>query len=202
MEIKGKKILIVEDNPIIAADLESFLSSEGLDVVAVAHEASHALDHLNKPDIEFAILDIHLGTGPSGLDIAEVIHEKYHLPYIFLTSFDDEATLAEAQRHAPYGYLVKPFQERTILATIKMALLNFEKSKNQLDSSRDHIDSISTSPLTEQEHTVLKKLLEAKSYKQIAASCFISINTVKFHAKNIYAKLDVSSRIELISKLG
>jgi len=168
------------------------------DISAVAHSASEAYDALVNKDINFALLDIHLGPGPSGLDVANVIHTKYHLPYIFLTSFDDDATLAEAQKHAPYGYLVKPFQERTVLSTIKMAKANFDKMKQSgvaLDIDTIQIFDV----LSKQEKAIALELIHGKSYKQISASLFISINTVKFHAKNIYMKLNIEGRAALAS---
>lgn len=197
-DVKDIKILVVEDNPIIAADLESYLESEGFCISAIAHTASEAYDALSSREVNFAMLDIHLGAGPSGLDIANVIHTKYHLPYIFLTSFDDNATMEEAQKHAPYGYLVKPFQERTVLSTIKMAKANFDRmnlSKTQLENgSVPAFDGLS-----KQEKAIANELIKGKSYKQIATDLFISINTVKFHAKNIYLKLHIEGRAALAS---
>lgn len=196
-ELKDIKILIVEDNPIIAEDLRSFLESESFRIEGVAHNAVDALDALSSRNVNFAILDIHLGTGQNGLDIAEVIHEKYKIPYIFLTSFDDDATLEEAQKHAPYGYLIKPFQERTVLTTIKLAIGNhrhFQES-DKLDLSI--IKAKASSELSEQEVKIIEDLLVGSSYKQIAGNLFISINTVKYHAKNIYLKLNIKGRAEL-----
>lgn len=197
-QAKDIKILIVEDNPLIAADLESFLESEGFYISAVAHSASQAYDALMNRDINFAMLDIHLGSGPSGLDVANVIHSKYHLPYIFLTSFDDDETISEAQRHAPFGYLVKPFQERTVLSTIKLAKANFDR--NNASKSELKVDSIPAfDNLSKQEKAITNELILGKSYKQISSTMFISINTVKFHAKNIYLKLQIQGRAQLAS---
>lgn len=192
------KMLIVEDNALIAADLGFYLESEGFYISAIAHSASQAYDALMNREINFAMLDIHLGPGPSGLDIANVIHSKYHFPYIFLTSFDDDATITEAQKHAPYGYLVKPIQERTVLSTIKLAKANFERtnaSKSQIEKAAIPAFDV----LSKQEKTIANELIIGKSYKQISSSLFISINTVKFHAKNIYLKLQIEGRAELAS---
>lgn len=197
-DVKDIKILIVEDNPIIAADLESYLESEGFGISAIVHNASDAYDALLNKEVNFAMLDIHLGSGPSGLDIANVIHTKYHLPYIFLSSFDDNATIEEAQKHAPYGYLVKPFQERTVLSTIKMAKANFDRMNN-VSSKMGPASFPSFDCLSKQEKAITTELLKGKSYKQISSDLFISINTVKFHAKNIYLKLDIDGRAELAS---
>ncbi len=114
MSDSNLNILIVEDDPIIAEDLNSLLQESGYTVAAVAHDVETALEDLNKIHIDFAILDIHLGEGETGIDIAEAIHTNYNIPYIFLTSFYDDTTLSAAKQFSPYGYLVKPFQDRTL----------------------------------------------------------------------------------------
>lgn len=193
--------MIVEDDPLIAADLNSFLNSEGYNIVGVAHEGAEALDMLVNRQPQFAVLDINLGQGMSGLDVAEVIHQKHHIPYIFLTSFDDENTLAEAHQHAPYGYIVKPFQERTLLTTIKLAFANYNKEKNSSDVSKELIESKFNCSITAQELKIVTALLKGKSYKEMAEEIFVSQNTIKYHVKNIYRKFDLKGRSELASEL-
>ena len=127
MVARTKKILIVEDDPIIAHDLSILLQKRGFQVISVAHKADKAIDQLSKGNIDLAILDIHLGPGDSGIDVARIIKTKFKIPYIFLTSFSDTETLQAAQEQGPYGYLVKPFQEQTLYTTISIALSNFEK---------------------------------------------------------------------------
>ena len=191
----------MEDQPIIAADLSSFLDSEDFKIAGIAHSGEDALDLLHNRQPDLVLLDIHLGTGMSGIEVAEVIHCDYHIPYVFLTSFDDEATLNQAQEFSPYGYLVKPFQERSLLTTIKLAMFQHEKAKKSDQIDLQVIQQKAIEPLSEQEVSIIDLLLKGKSYKQITDEKFISINTVKFHAKNIYRKLAISSRSELSSML-
>lgn len=189
------KILIVEDNPIIATDIEMTLESGGYHVVEIAHSALKAIDALARLEFDFAVLDVHLGKGDTGVDVAKVIHATYKFPYIFLTSFSDKATLEAAQEHSPYGYLVKPFQEATLLSTIAIALSNHQKLKDGFNFKNSDIH------LTDQEESICKELYSGKSYQEIANTLYISINTVRFHVKNLYSKFDVKGRAELISKL-
>jgi len=195
------KVLIVEDDPIIAEDLYSLLTMSGYKVVGVAHDGAKALDRLAQGGVDFAILDIHLGSGQSGIDIAEVIHEVYEIPYIFLTSFDDEHTLTAAQQNSPFGYLVKPFHDRSLLTTIKIALTNYQSTSAKSSLSQAQIESKIHQNLTPQEYMIILQLIKGLSYKQIASSLHISPNTVKYHAGNIYNKCDVQSRSELPSRL-
>ncbi len=188
-------VLIVEDDPIISHDISIILQQHDYKVVAVCHKATKAIDRLSKGGIDIVILDIHLGSGQSGIDVAQVIHSKYHLPYIFLTSFSDQATLQAAQEQGPYGYLVKPFQEATLLTTLSLALSNH---------SAQHTGSIDFSildQLTDKESKICELLYHGKSYQEVADGLHLSINTIRYHVKNIYIKMDVSSRAELIGKL-
>lgn len=193
------RVLILEDEPIIAEDLYSLLETSNFKIAGLSHHGEEALDMLKSRDPNFAILDINLGGGMTGLDVAEVIHTKYNIPYIFLTSFDDESTLEEAQKYAPYGYIVKPFQDRTLLATIKTALSNYERINEEKTINKETVESTFNCKLTKQEFKIIEELLKGKSYKIIASDLYISQNTLKYHAKNIYTKLEIKGRSELAS---
>ena len=190
------RILIVEDEPVIRTDIKSLLKSEGYIVQASAASASQALDALSAKQCNFAILDIHLGPGDTGIDVAEVIHRTYQIPYIFLTSFSDPDTLAAAQEQAPYGYLVKPFQDRTLLTTMTTAWHSWIRMQQGLFNLGPY-----ETLLTDQEKRIVRSLTEGLMYKEICGTLDISLNTLKYHVKNIYAKCQVQSRSELMASL-
>lgn len=194
---KSDYILIVEDDPIIAKDIQSLLRSEGFEHISIAHDGLYAQDILASQAVGFVILDIYLGTGISGIEVASTIQKNYDIPFIFLTSFSDKETLEAAKDQAPYGYLVKPFQDRTLLTTIEVAWSNFEREKQLKQTNFNQ----KISHLTSQEQKLIAALIEGKSSKEIASTLFISVNTVKYHLKNIYQKMEVSSRSELLTKL-
>lgn len=196
MDKSELRILIIEDDPIIATHIKLLLREENFQVVGHAKNAIRAYDLLVSTSPNFIILDIHLGTGPTGIDVAEVIHNKYNLPYIFLTSFSDTDTLSAAQEQGPYGYLVKPFQEKTLLTTIAIAWSNHQRltTKNEINFNKLEAN------LTTQEKAICQLLFLGDSYKQICETLTISINTLKFHVKNIYSKLGVAGRAELTHK--
>lgn len=188
-------ILIVEDDPVIAHDISVVLKKEGYRVSGVSHNYDKALDMLVNREFDLAILDVNLGPGKSGIDVAEVIKSKYFKPFIFLTSYSDKDTLTAAQEQCPYGYLVKPFQEATLLSTISIALSNHKQLKKEIDFNQLGVD------LTKQEQKVCEHLCKGKTYQEIADTEFVSINTIRFHTKNVYMKFDVSGRAELVGKL-
>lgn len=192
---KPTNVLIVEDDPIIALEISHVLRKAGYRVMGPAHTAARAVDLLASKQADFAILDINLGRGQSGIEVAELIQRKYKIPYIFLTAFSDTHTLAAAQEQSPFGYLVKPFQPATLLSTAAVAISNFKRLQKGMDFSR-----ISVS-LTPQEQNLCELLVQGKSYQQMADELIISINTVRYHIKNLYLKLDVNSRAALVGKL-
>lgn len=195
------KVLIIEDDPIIADYLSQLLSAEGFNVLGIAHTGERALDKISSLHPDLCICDIHLGTGMSGIDVAEVLSSKYQIPYIFLTSFDDDKTIEEAERHSPYGYIVKPFQDRTLLATIKIAWSNYKKRQSAEVLSKADIEQKTDVILTPQEYEILTKLINGQSYKQIAEAQFLTTDSIKYHAGKIYKKFGISGRSELHSRL-
>ncbi len=187
------KILIAEDDTFISNDIASLLNSEGYQVIGIAHSEKEAIQHLKSTQVDMAILDIHMDTHESGINIAKHIRTHKNIPFIFLTSFSDKETQAQALQENPYGYLVKPFQEATLLTTINLALSNFNKGKSELNFSK------CSEVLTKTELNICKLLCTSLTYEEIGEQSFISLNTVRFHAKNIYLKLNVNSRSELLN---
>ncbi len=201
MPDKDYKIMIIEDDEIICEDIHSLILSSGYSVIGTAHNGTQALDMLMNRRPDFVLTDINLGAGMSGIDIAKVIHEKYQIPFVFLTSYDDDDTLQSAQEYSPYGYIVKPFQDRTLLTTIKMALFNHKNISEKQTIDKESVEQKIGKKLTEQEMNVLKLLVEGASYKGIGEELFISVNTVKHHTKNLYQKLEIKSRAELYGRI-
>ncbi|MCP9234675.1 DNA-binding response regulator [Lewinella sp. JB7] len=197
MSLAALRVLIVEDDPIIRTDLRSLLTSHDIAVVGAAKNSVQAYDLLRSAEPNFAILDINLGPGPGGLEIAEVLRERYRLPYIFLTSYADPATLEAAVEQGPYGYLVKPFQDDTVLSTLTVAWSNYQR----LRQTRGIDLSSCPEPLTEQEQRIARLLIEGLSYRAISERLFISQNTLKYHVKHLYAKFGVAGRAELVARI-
>ncbi len=200
MPLSDLKVLIVEDDPIISSHINKLLSVHGANVIGKAHNGSRALDLLHNLSPEFVICDVHLGTGMTGLDIAEVIHQKYNLPYIFLTSFDDEKTLTEAQKYSPYGYIVKPFHDRTLISTIKVALSNHKKKNTSRQLVKSNVEGTIGITLSDREFDILQSLLNGSTYQQIADAQHLSKDTIKYHASKLYNKCKIKNRSELAGR--
>ncbi len=197
------RILIVEDEPVIAENISMYLDNADFEVSGIAYDSLEAKDQLitNTPDA--AILDVNLESEEDGIDIAGYINEKFQLPFLFLTSYSDKETLERAKKVKPSGYIVKPFNEKTLLASLEIAISNFTAEKNHSlpPLSLEKINNYLLSPISDREFELVQLLYEGITNTQIAEKLFISVNTVKTHLKSIYLKLDAGTRIEVIRRL-
>lgn len=123
----NKKILVVEDDPEIAASLSDILELLHHEVAGIAASFDEAFNLLEKQEVDLVLLDIQLKGSKSGIDVAEKIGDK--LPYIFTTAFADEETVKKATELGPYGYIVKPYGMKDINPAIEVALSNFQNAQ-------------------------------------------------------------------------
>jgi two-component system response regulator LytT len=119
------KILIVEDEVIIAQDLKETLEAVGYKSVYRANSYATAIETIHQKRIDLVMLDINLNHKYSGLDLADYINKNHEIPFIYLTSYYDSETIIKVKHTKPTGFLLKPFNEALLLATIEVALFNF-----------------------------------------------------------------------------
>lgn len=129
------KILIVEDNPIVAEDLKTKLKNLGYHVTRTAYSGKQAIDSLEKEVPDLALMDIRLGTGMNGIETASILKNVYNVSVIFLTAHADDDTLSRAKLTQPLGYIVKPFSDEDLKSAIVVALHQF-KMEQALKESR------------------------------------------------------------------
>jgi DNA-binding NarL/FixJ family response regulator len=195
------RILIVEDEPLIAENIAMYLNNHDFTVSGIAYDDEEALKELKTNPPDAVLLDVNLESATDGIAIAEYINLHNRVPFVYLTSYSDKSTLERAKNTNPAGYIVKPFNEQTLYTTLQIAMSNFSKQNNQ------HVPSLSITrinkqlpdPLSEREFEVLQLIYEGKTNQQICEALFISMNTVKRHVTNAYFKLDVNSRASAIS---
>ncbi len=126
------RILIVEDNRIAAEDIASDLEDMGYEVVGKAIDVDQAVAHLEQESPDLVLVDINLGSDESdrsGIDLAEMINQKYKLPFIYMTGYSDVATVSKAKHTNPHAYLTKPIKRKELYANIEVA---FSSSANYL----------------------------------------------------------------------
>ncbi len=120
------KILIVEDENIVALDLKRRLNKLNYNVIGMAPSATKAIALVDEYQPDIVLMDIHIQGNTDGIDIAKILCDQYQIPVIFLTAYSEDSTLLRAKESKPYGYLIKPYSERELHACIQVAL---EKSK-------------------------------------------------------------------------
>ncbi|SIQ21825.1 PAS domain S-box-containing protein [Alkalispirochaeta americana] len=139
-------ILIVEDERIVALDIQTRLESLGFRVVGIARDGDTALALAQSESPDLALMDIQIVGELDGIMVAERIRERFGIPSIFLTAFSDRQNLARAKEAQAYGYLLKPFQERELVISIEMALFKHYAEQNLriqraiLDATMNTID--------------------------------------------------------------
>ncbi len=116
------RILVAEDEAIVAEDIRSQLDGMGYQVVANVSRGDDAVDLSDRLRPDLILMDIHLKGDVDGITAAERIHRQYGLPVVYLTAYADEATVRRVRTTEAYGYILKPFEVRELRTTIEMAL--------------------------------------------------------------------------------
>lgn len=115
------RVFIVEDEAIVALDLQDQLESLGFEVVGIAGSEQTALQGVGRTAPDMVLMDINLGRGGDGVHAASLIQGQHGVPVVYLTAYAEPETLSRASATQPYGYLLKPFEGRELNATLRMA---------------------------------------------------------------------------------
>src|SRR5262249_20774064 len=138
------RILIVEDEGIVAKDIEIRLTRQGYRVVGVAESADDAVRLAGELRPCLILMDIRLKGGSDGIEAAERVRACYQLPVVFLTAYADDATLRRARVTEPFGYLLKPFEERDLRTVIEMALYKHQAECRLRASERRYATTLAS----------------------------------------------------------
>lgn len=134
------KVLVVEDESIVALDIQSRLTKLGYLVPAIATSGLEAIDKATAIQPDLVLMDIKLKGELDGIETVRQLQAQFDLPVVYLTAFADEVTLQRAKITTPNGYLLKPFVERELKITIEMALYK-HKLEKQLKESQQWLDT-------------------------------------------------------------
>ncbi len=118
------RILIVEDEGIVALNIQKRLKALGYGVVANTTSGEAAIQKVAETRPDLVLMDIKLQGKVDGIEAATQIHKRFQIPVVYLTAYTDEETLNRAKRSEPYGYILKPFESRDLCTTIEVALYN------------------------------------------------------------------------------
>ena len=115
-------IFIVEDEAIVASDIKETLLALDYDISGIAKSGELALEKIHNKRPDLVLMDIHLAGEMDGVETAGKLHVLYDIPVIYLTAYADKSLLDRAKVTEPYGYVIKPYDERELHSIIEMAL--------------------------------------------------------------------------------
>lgn len=124
-----EKILIVDDEMVVAEDIRRQLGSFGYTVIGVLSSATDAVHVAGEHRPDLILMDVKLKGPIDGIDAARTIHAQYGIPVIYLTAFSDEDTLERARQTRPLAYLIKPFVSSDLRAALEIALFRHRVSR-------------------------------------------------------------------------
>ena len=135
-DVEKHKIVIVEDEGLIAADLESRLTSAGYAVPGTADSAQPALKLIRETTPDLVLMDIRLKGEEDGIQIASQVREQLDIPVVYLTAYEDRETLERASRTQAYGYIKKPIVSASLKGSIELAIAK-HRYERDLRKERD-----------------------------------------------------------------
>lgn len=186
MEPSNGKILIVEDEQIIAFNLAGRLKRLGYEVPEYVSNGEDAINRAVELKPDLILMDIMLDGEMDGIQAAEKIHEKTEIPHLFLTASSDDETVERAKHTEPLGYLIKPFDENILRITIEMALYK-QKTRKMLSAKEQQyantLDSIVAGIIT-------VDLQDKIVYQNPTAKCLYSLETGDSFSDNVLIYLD------------
>ncbi|MFB0551863.1 MAG: ATP-binding protein [Phycisphaerae bacterium] len=138
---KKIRILVVEDESIVAMDIRKTLQNLGYDVPYVVSTAKAAIQKAKEDKPDLVLMDIVLKGKMDGIEAAEHIRSHFNIPVVYLTAYADEKTLKRAKAAGPFGYIVKPFENKDLRMVIEMALYK-AKVENELRAGKASFHNI------------------------------------------------------------
>jgi DNA-binding NarL/FixJ family response regulator len=203
------KVAIVEDNLFLREGLTQLINgTQGFKCVGTFADATDIVHHIRSVEPQVILMDIDLPSKMNGIEATFQIKDAFpEILVIIQTVFDDKTKIFQAIKAGASGYLLKTTPPLKLLEAIQdvvaggspmtpsIAFKALEMFRETTMSTP--LDTPSVSGLTERQKAILERIVKGNSYKMIAEELFITVDTVKFHVKNIYDTLQVHSRHEL-----
>ena len=130
------RILLAEDEKVVAADIEECVKGLGYEVVGSAASGVEALRLAVQTEPDLVLMDIKLKGDLDGIDVASALYERLNIPVVYLTAFADVEILERARKTAPSGYVLKPFDDRTLRAAIEIAFDRHRRERELIDGGQ------------------------------------------------------------------
>ena len=172
------RIMLVEDERIVALNLKQRLTKLGYEIAALATSGASALQEIERSRPDVVLMDINIEGDIDGIETASRIPDEYRTPVIYLTAYSEQATLDRARATNPYGYLLKPFSERELHATIQM-VLERRRADTALRESEQRLEKLVSARTAELEERT-RALEEQTRQREVAEA---AVWQAEFNAK-------------------
>jgi len=139
-------LLVVEDESIVAMDIKHRAEGLGYRVVGIAASGEDAIKLAREEKPDLVLMDIVLKGEMDGIEAAEVIREEMNIPVVYLTAYSDEKTLSRAKLTGPFGYIIKPFEDRELHSAIEVALYKHKMDSKLRESEERYRALLESSP--------------------------------------------------------
>jgi len=183
-----EKILIIEDEFLIAEDLKVILQSAKFNIIGIADRYSVALDLFQENHPDIIISDIVIKGKINGIETVKDLLRIKHIPVIFITAYTNDDIINQLANIRDIFYITKPFSDVQVIATVKMASAKIQKAETLPKASN-------------REQELIDLMFKGYNITQIADKLNIGVETVKTHRRNIYTKYDVKSAPQLLNLL-
>lgn len=186
----NKRILIVEDEAIVARDIKQILEKNNFKDVGIANSVNKALEFLRQKKVDLILCDINLGKGGSGIDLVKKVKSTSGIHIVFISAYNNADNMTEALETTPDSYLTKPFTDEQLIVTVTRIFASDEKNIKQGD--------FRNLP-TKRELEIVECIAQGCTSREIAAKLGISFETVQTHRKNLLHKYKLGSSAGLIA---
>ena len=133
-----KKVLIAEDELIVAEDIKASLTNLNYQVTDIVDNYEDIVESIEREEPSIALMDIRLKSEMDGIEIASKLKKEYNIPVIFLTAHTETSYVKKAKSVEPYGYLVKPFKEKELLSTLETGLYKYKMEQKLIASEQKY----------------------------------------------------------------
>lgn len=195
--MQNGKIYIVEDSFLASLHLSKLLESEGYSITGISDTAEKALEEIPILQPDLVLLDIMLAGTLTGTEAATVIKDQYNIPFIYITALTDQKTIRNAKVTEPYGYLMKPFDNREVLTLVEMSIYKAGQDRKQLLKVQQ---TIKEKDLAEMNQKIAELRLEAIHSVMNPHFIFNALNSVQYFIAS-QNRVEALNYLSVFSKL-
>ena len=196
------RVVLVDDHPVVRAGLRSVLDAVGdIEVVGEASDATSAISTIEQHAPHVVVLDMHLGTGPGGIDVLRQIQSLgVEARVLVVTVFDNDLDIDAALSAGASGYILKDAPERELINSVRAVVAGHHPLDPRVASRMAAKYQPNQDAPSPRELEVLAAAADGNDIASIARQLFISQATVKSHLASVFAKLDVQSRTGAVAE--